>query len=372
MELNSFWKLGLISKNFLMFFLVLVFFGCKEIDVVRDNPLSILSSETTLLNVGNLRYQNAKFHISDQGNFLIIHQDRKLWWFDLNKDLITRSVDLDTTNLVLPEVSILQARYQENDSSLVLFFPQRSKIIHLNSSFQIDKEIDLSGLQNIDHMFMGYGDAFFYDPDEKEYYIGIISAKSNDHKAFLNEMKFVGIFDEKTGKLKNTFGNFGEKRKALEAMVLSEGIFHIDFKNDRFLLREVIADQTIHRYSKDGKKLDSFNLGTSEIESKIFAFESGDDFFSSPRSDQFYSMKVTESGLVVSNTFSTETINDELKYFSYLLIEDPEKKVSYSTPIGAFQKIVKANDTGIHMVRNHPKTEDLILVKVKYELGEVN
>lgn len=358
------------SNFFGVWFFVLICFGCKENEVVRDKTFSILSSDTTLLDVGNLRYQNAKFHITDQSDFLVIHQDRKLWWYDLTEGSITRSIDLDSTNLVIPEVPILQAIYQEKDSSLILFFPQRSKIVHLNSSLTINKEVDLSGLQNIDHSYMPYGNAFFYDPKAKTYFIGIISVKSNDFHAFLNEMKFVGIFDEESGKLKNTFGEFGEKRKTLEAMVLSEGIFHIDLRNGDFFIREVIADQTIHTYSIAGEKRNNYSIGTSKIESEIFPFEAGSDFFSSPRSDQFYSMKVAESGLVVSNTFSTKIINEELKYFGYLVIEDLENGISYSTPIDAFQKIVLANDSEIYLVRNHPETEDMILVKLKYELGE--
>lgn len=343
--------------------------ACNKKEIKIDLPLSITDSDTVFINVGNLRYQNAKFHITDPKNFLIIHQDRKLWWYNLIEDSITRSVNLDTTNLVIPEVSILQARYQERDSSLILFFPQRNKIVNLNSSLEIKKETDLSGIEDFDHMYMPYGDAFFYEPSIG-YVIGIMNIKTNDHQSFLNEMKFVGVFDEVTGKLKNTFGEFGDKRKSVESMVLSEGIFHIDFRNGDFFLREVIADQTIHTYSISGVKRDSYSVGTSKIESEIFPHENGNDFFSLPRSDQFYSMKVTESGLVVSNTFSTKIINESLKYYSYLLIEDLKKGVSYSTSIDPFQKILWASNSEIYLVRNHPDTEDMILVKLKYKLGE--
>lgn len=348
---------------------ILLFSGCAKKEAKIDLPLLIVDADTVFLDRGNLRYQNAKFQTFDKGGVLIIFQDRKIWWYDLKKGLIIKSINFDSTNLVLPEVPIFQAKFKEADSSLNLFFPQRSKIIRLNSNLELEKEIDLIGLQEIDHMFIPFGDAFFYDSGL--YFIGLMSLKSNDQYAFLQETKFIGIFDENSGELVNTFGTFGEKRKSLEAMVLSEGIFHIDFSNKEFFIREVVADQTIYSFTTEGKRLDSHKIGTSKIDSEIFTFEEGSDFFSSTRSDQFYSMKVTDDGLVVSNTFSSKMINGNLKNTSYLVVEDLNENVSYSTSIDPFQKIIWADNSEIFLVRHHPDKEDMILVKVRYQLGKL-
>ena len=71
---------------------------------------------------GNFRYIGTKYRMSDQNNFVLIHQGVEIYWFDIKKDSMVRSVNLDTTNLVLPQVNMLQALYQEADSSLILFF----------------------------------------------------------------------------------------------------------------------------------------------------------------------------------------------------------------------------------------------------------
>lgn len=347
--------MGLISCN-------------RNSDVKLDFPLEVISTDTTFLDVEHLQYQNAKFHVTEKQNYLVIHQDRKLWWHDFNSNALTHSIDLDTMSLVIPEVSLLHAKYLEEDSTLVLFFPQKQKIITLDSKYEILKEIELNGYSELDLTFSSKGDHFFIPTSFNSVFIGMMSIQSNDQETFLNETRFIGEFSLKTGELKNTFGEFGDKRKKLKEEVMTEGIVLIDYNKSYFFIREVAGDPTISSFNLTGERESEYSIGTDMISYELYPLIDG-DFFNSQSSDQFYSMKYISNDKVISNTFSRKKINDKFRFESYLVLEDLGERKSYSTEIPAFQKIVHATESEIFLVSNHPTKEDLILVRLKYELG---
>lgn len=358
-------------RKFILVKVVLLFlFSCDDKKVeILDLPLEIVSTDTTYLSVGSTQYQNAKFHVSDHGNFLVIHQDRKLWMHHFKSNTIVNSLDLDTVPLVLPEVGILHARFFEMDSSLSLFFPQRSKIIKVDSKYKTVKEIELKGLSDIDLTFSSKGDHFFINQSTESVYIGVMSIQSSNQEVFLNKTRFVAEFSLETGELIRTFGQFGERRKRLMERIMTEGIVLIDYNNGNFYVREVAGDPAISRYNLSGKLVAELPLGTEKISYQLYPLVNG-DFFESQSSDQFYSMKIDSKERVVSNTFSRKLVNDKFSFESYLLVEDLHDLKSYSVEIPAFQKIVHATESKIYLVSNHPTKEDLILVTLEYSLGE--
>lgn len=337
----------------------------------QDLPLEIVGYDTTVFKGGNFRYIGTNYRMSDQNNFVLIHQGVEIYWFDIQKDSMVRSIDLDTTNLVLPQVNMLQALYQEADSSLILFFPQRSKIIHLDSNLGIEKEVNLNGIQAINHMYMPYGQVFFYDPTRQEYYIGMISAKLNDYKSFLSETRFVGVFDGNSGKLKTSFGEFGEERKKIEGYVESQGLINFGVFNDEFYIQEKVGSAVINKYDFSGNLNGTYDIGTNHLSYHLDpnqgSFEEGHAF-----NDHNYCMAVANPNRIVSLgvKFKDESRN-VMKHYGVLLVEDLEKGLSYSTPINPFQFIIWANDSEIYLVTYQRDTEDMILVKVKYKLGEI-
>lgn len=356
-------------------FHILFLFGITIISCNRkttqDLPLEIVGYDTTLFKGGNFRYVGTKYRMSDQNNFVLIHQGVELYWFDIQKDSMVRSINLDTTNLVLPQVNMLQALYQEADSSLILFFPQRSKIIHVDSNLEIEKEVNLSGIQEMTHMYVPYGQVFIYDPTRQEYYIGMLSGKLEDHRAFSNETRFVGVFDGNSGKLKTSFGEFGEERKKINAYVHSEGLINFDAFNDEFYIRETVGSSTINKYDAAGNQENSYDLGSSFLSYNVFAKKDGEEWFQTSKSDHNYGMKVASPNRVVSfgMIFKDERLN-KLRNYGILFVEDLDNEVTYSTPVDPYQMILWANDSEIYLVRYHLNTEDMILVKVKYKLGE--
>ena len=359
-----------MNKLYLFILLGIIIISCNG-KTIQDLPLEIEGYDTTVFKGGNFRYLGTKYRMSDQNNFVLIQQELELYWFDIEKDSMVRSINLDTTDLVLPEVKMLQALYQEADSTLVLFFPQRNKIVHLNSKLEIEKEVNLSGIQELTHMYMPYGQVFYYNPSRQEYYIGLLSAKLEDHRAFVNETRFIGIFDGNSGKLKTTFGEFSEERKKIDAYVHSEGLINFDVLNDEFYIRETVGSSTINKYSKEGKLENSYDLGSSFLSYKIFAKKDGEEWFQTSKSDHNYGMKVASPNRIVSfgMIFKDERLN-KLRNYGILFVEDLINDKTYSTPVDPYQMIILSDDFKIYLVRSYPKTEEIALVKLKYKLGE--
>lgn len=356
--------------RFLFFsFLVISGVGCKEKNLSLDLPLKITKSDTVFLDVENLIVQNVKTHLDRESNRLVLHHDRKMWWIDLLSKKLNKSIDFDTTNIILPESTIQQTRYLNQDGSILLFFPGRSSIVHLNSELNIVKEIRLDRISDLGYTFLFKGENFYFDYSTKEYFIGMMSDKFQDPETYLKETKFIGVFNE-SGDLIQSFGGFGEKRKELKSNIMTEGIFHFDVLDDKIYLREVAADPSIMVYDLKGKEIRKFEIGTNEISYQIHPMASDGDFFSTSSSDQFYSMKVVSNDLVVSNTFSRKYLNEKFTFESFLVVEDLKNSKSYSSEIPAFQKVVSATESQIYLLSNHPTKEDLILVTLEYSLGD--
>ncbi|EAZ81210.1 hypothetical protein [Algoriphagus machipongonensis] len=361
-----------MKKIYLFILLGITIISCNR-KTTQDLPLEIVGYDTTVFKGGNFRYLGTKYRMSDQNNFVLIHQELELYWFDIEKDSMVRSVNLDTTNLVLPQVNMLQVLYQEADSSLILFFPQRSKIIHLDSKLEIEKEVNLSGIQEFTYMYMPYGQVFYYNPSRQEFYIGLLSAKLEDHRAFVNETRFIGVFDMNSGKLKTSFGEFGEERKKVKSYVRSQGLINFDALNDEFYIRETVGSSTINKYNEAGNLQDSYDIGSSFLFYDLVAKKNGEEWFQASMSDHNYDMKLASSNRAVSLgvIFKDENRN-KVRDYGVLFIEDLEKGKTYSTPVDPFQMILWANDSEIYLVRYHQEVEEMILVKVKYKLGESN
>lgn len=361
----------MMNRLFILSILGISFISSCNRKATQDLPLEIVGYDTTVFNGGNFRYVGTKYRMSDQNNFVLIHQGVEIYWFDIKKDSMVRSINLDTTNLVLPQVNMLQALYQEADSSLILFFPQRSKIIHLDSNLEIEKEVDLSGIQELTYMYMPYGQVFFYDSKRQDYYIGMLSAKLEDHRAFSNETRFVGVFDGSSGKLKTSFGEFGEERKKVKSYVHSEGLINFDALKDEFYIRETVGSSAINKYNEVGKLENSYDLGSSFLSYNIFEKKDGEEWFQTSKSDHNYGMKVASPNRIVSfgMIFKDERLN-KLRNYGVLFVEDLINEITYSTPVDPYQMILLANDSEIYLVRSYPETEDMILVKLKYKLGE--
>ncbi|TXE05754.1 hypothetical protein [Algoriphagus aquimarinus] len=359
-----------INRLFILVYLGITIMSCNR-KITQDLPLEIVGYDTTVFKGGNFRYVGTKYRMSDQNNFVLIHQGVELYWFDIQKDSMVRSINLDTTNLVLPQVNMLQALYHEADSSLILFFPQRSKIIHLDSNLEIEKEVNLSGIQELTYMYMPYGQVFFYDSTRQEYYIGMLSGKLEDHRAFSNETRFVGVFDGNSGKLKTSFGEFSEERKKIDAYVNSQGLINFDSFNDEFYIRETVGSSTVNKYDAAGNLENSYDLGSSFLSYNIFENKDGEEWFQASVSDHNYGMKVASTNRIVSfgMLFKDERRN-RLNHQGVLFVEDLENQLTYSTLVDPFQMILWASDSEIYLVRYHKEVEEMILVKVKYKFGK--
>ncbi|WP_192346034.1 hypothetical protein [Algoriphagus sp. Y33] len=356
-----------MAKHYLFFLLGVLTISCNG-KSGQDLSLEIVGFDTTFLEGGNFKYVGTKYRMSDQNNYLLIHQGVEIYWFDVKKDSIVKSINLDTTNLILPQVSMLQAHYQETDSSLVLFFPQRNKIIHLSFDLKIEKEVNLSGIQEINHMFMPYGQVFHYDNKQRQYYIGMMSSKLGAYKPFLTETRFVGVFDGNSGKLNSSFGEFGEDRKKVESYVSSEGLINFGTLNDRFYIREKVGSSQILEYDRVGNLEKTYDIGSFYLSYKL-DLNQGDFEESHSFNDHNYGMAIASASRIVSLgvKFKDDSKNI-LRHYGILFVEDLENGICYSTPIDPFQKILWANDSEIYLIRIHPETEDMILVKIRYKL----
>ncbi|MBN7810422.1 hypothetical protein J0A68_05615 [Algoriphagus sp. H41] len=332
----------------------------------RDLVIEFGEVDSIFLETGNVVYQNAKFRVSDQNQKMLIQHSTQLFLYDFAVDSIVKSIELDTLPLVLPEVNLGGALYSDVDQSIALFFPQKAKIYHLDSGYNLVKELSLSRLDDIGHMFLPYGEVFYYNPAKNLYYIGMMK-NEGDIVGFLEDTRFVGIFDSKTGQLIDQFAGFSEERKAHRFEVLSEGLFYMDVHSDEFYIRDVVGSQTVTKWDLSGKWMGSYRLGSERMNMELQPYSEG-DFAEGKRSDYFYGLKVIGEDRVVSNIFLRDYPDGKERIEGLLLVEDFTKNRSYSKEIYPFQKIVHVSDSTIWMVRNHPLTEDMVLVAIEYSL----
>lgn len=359
---------------FLNFISLLSILGCSrpEKEGLLDLDLIILSSDTLVLDVGNVLLQNSKGTLFNDNKELLIQHGRHFFWIETTNGRIQYSLDLDTTSLVLPEVSLVYGQPLEDGKSLALYFPQRSRVVHIDSNPKITKELTFEGLNKIDHALLPYDQNFFFHPVQKDYYMGMMSSKSNSSMdGFLFDTKFIGVFDGFTGKLKYAFGEFSEERKALPSMVLSSGIFHTAWFGGDLYLRETVGTPLISRYNALGDLKESIKMGTSLLNYDLYPFEGG-DLWTAKQSDNQMGFSVIEDGLVASNhmTFNEDQENGKGLYdYGVLLLEDFQNRRAYSVKIQPFQRLVGGDKDFLYLLRNHPETDDLVLIKLEYEFG---
>lgn len=355
------------------FFSVLfaIIFSCRQKDFKLELPLEITSSDTTFLPIGNVLYQNAKFQVIGAKEVIFVQQGRKLFWVNMATGVIQDQIDLDTTSLVLPEVSLVNVFYDLSHKSTHLFFPQKSKILVLDSKFRQLDEVDLTGLDEIEHQFLGFGHAFYFLPSNNSYYIGIMSKKwQYNYPEFVEESTFLGVFDRGKGELKKSFGGFSDDRKQNPINSLSEGVFHVDFDGEKFFIRDAVGSPQITTFDQNGAIIKKGYLGSSEINYELVPNDNDNISFGS-RSDNHFALKSINEQTFVSNAI--KLIDESKNIFEdrgFLFIEDFQNKITYSRSIDPFHRIVGADEKSIWLVRNHPQNEELILVRVDYKISK--
>lgn len=359
-----------MSKYFLSILFAFIF-SCRQKDSKIELPLEITSTDTTFLSIGNVLYQNAKFQVLDDNKIILIQQGRKLFWVNMATGIIQNQIDLDTTSLVLPEVSLVNVFYDLSDRSTHLFFPQKSKILVLDSEFSQVDEVDLTGLDGIEHQFLPFGQVFYFLPTNNSYYIGILSKKwQYNYPEFVKESSFIGVFDRGSGGLENSFGEFSDDRKQNPINALSEGIFHVDFDGKMFFIRDAVGSPQISTFDQNGALISKDYLGSSEINYELVPNES-DEISSGSRSDNHFAMNSINEKVFVSNAIK---LRDESKNIfedrGFLFIEDFQNKITYSRSIDPFHRIVGADKNSIWLVRNHPQNEELILIRLEYDISK--
>lgn len=361
----------LLGRVFLLVILfssiVFIFSSCSQKDIQRDLLIEFGNVDSTFLNTGNVVYQNAKFRISDQNEKMLIQNSRKLFLYDFESDSVVNSIDLDTLSVVFPEVNLGGALYSDIDGSIILFFPQKNKIYHLDSDYNLVKELNLSGLEVVNHNFLPYGEVFYFNPSRKVYYIGMMKQDDGDIADFLEETRFIGVFNSETGELLGQFAGFSEERKSKRFDVLSEGLFYMDDHKGTMYIRDVVGSQTVTKWDVSGRLEGSYSLGSDQMNLELEPYR-GENILDSKRSDYFYGLKVIRDDMIVSTIFLRDYSEGREKIEGLLLVEDFSKNRSYSKEIYAFQKIVHATDSTLWMVRNHPVTEDMVLLKIDYSL----
>jgi hypothetical protein len=354
-----------------VFLILLIFiFSCRENVTRRNSTLDITSSDTTFLPIGNVLYQNAKFQVLGDSEVIFIQHGRKLFWVDMATGTIQDQINLDTTSLILPEVSLVNAFYDLYQKSTHLFFAQKNKILVLNSEFSQVDEIDLTGLDEIEHQFLPFGQVFYFLPSSNSYYVGIMSKKwQYNYPEFVKESSFMGVFEGSSGRLKSVFGEFSDSRKETPVNSLSEGIFYVDFDGNRFFIRDAVGSPQVTTFDSEGTMVGKDFLGNSDMNYELVVNDS-DDISSGSRSDNHFSLKAINQRNMVSNAIKPR---DESKNIfedrGILFIEDLENKITYSRSIDPFQRIVSADENFIWLARNHPKNEELILVRINYKVA---
>lgn len=356
-------------RKLIFLFISVIVFSCQKNGKNKNSTLEFYSSDTTFLSIGNVLYQNAKFQVLDNNEIIFVHQGRKLFWLNMATGVIQDQIDLDTTSLVLPEVSLVNVFYDLSRRTTHLFFPQKNKILVLDLDFQQVDEVDLTGLDEIEHQFLPFGQAFYFLPTNNSYYIGIMSKKwQYNYPEFVKESSFIGVFDRGSGKLENSFGEFSDDRKQNPINSLSEGIFHVDFDGKMFFIRDAVGSPQITTFDQNGALIRKDYLGCSQINYELVPNDS-DEISSGSRSDNHFALKSISEKVFVSNAIK---LRDESKNIfedrGFLFIEDFQNEITYSRSIDPFQRIVGADENSIWMVRNHPQNEELILVRVDYRV----
>lgn len=347
--------------------IIILLSGCDQKSTDKDLPIDFIKIDTTYFPAGNAVYQNSKFRISDQKKKILIQHSTQLYLYDFDVDSIVSTIDLDTLGIILPQVNLGGALYSDIDSSYTLFFPQKKKVFHLDSDFNQLKELDLSGINEVNHVFLPYGEVFYYNPERKAYFIGMMRGEDGNIVDFLKDTRFIGVFDAETGKLKRQFAGFSDDRKATKLDALGEGLFYVDEYDDGFFVRDVIGTQTIYKWDFEGNLVDEYNIGTGRTAMEIQPY-GNEGLFGSHMSDSFYGLKSVGNQRIISNLFLREYLEDTSRIDGLLLIEDIVSGKSFSKEMYAFHRIVHADDSTIWMVRNHPTIEDMILLKIDYRL----
>ncbi len=270
---------------------------------------------------------------------------------------------------VLPEVELEGVAVDSSNFDLHLFYPRKSKVVVLNAARKKVKEIDLIGLEEIDHELFAYNESFHFMKDQNKYITGIRSNLVNiDPTRYYASSAFVGIFDSETGLLLSTLSGYPEERKEKVVSTLGMGTHRFKVWEDKVFVRQSLGSPLIEVFDIEGKPLKQSRLFSDHLDYTLRPYGGG-NIGQSSIGDSYMSIIPINENLIASNAiiFRDES-RDIKKDRGLLLIEDLKNEIIYSHDIAPFQKLIHADDSYLYFIREHPNKDEVILVKVKYEL----
>ncbi|MGE0932249.1 hypothetical protein [Peijinzhouia sedimentorum] len=313
---------------------------------------------------------NTKFKLSNKREHLVILQDRVIDLLSLKTNKIVKLIDLYESNLVLPEDNLGAVGYDEETQTIALLFPNRKKVIFLNSEGQMQKEITLTGLEELNHRIFDYGDYFYFSMEDQLIFVGTTTFWLGSlDKDYYQKSKFVSVFNF-DGELLTQFGEFPDSRKESGLSALSQGLFSSDINIDRkeFFVKAASGSPEIVVYNFEGLEIKRGGIESKFINYTLSPYK-GEGIESGIINDSFKEFKWINQDLIA--TRSAQSINegiDRLKHQSTILIEDMANQKLYSKVIDPFQFLVYADEKELRFVRTHPNRDELIMVRVEYAL----
>lgn len=356
--------------KYLYFFVIasIAIFGCDE--NTNESQLRFISSDTLHLNSIDGEAYNFKYKLSNNREFLIIHQSRKFILWDLNLNKIYKTVDLFETDLVLPEDLLGAVGYDEASQTFALLYPYRKKVFFLNDDLSIEREINLTGLENSNHEIFHYGNYFYFSIKDQLIFLStILPTLETSLSDYFQQSKFISTFNFE-GEMLAQFGGFPDSQKETIIDALSQGTHSSDINHERkeFYVKAALGSPEFIIYNFDGSVKSKGGIQSKFIDYKIYPYKGG-DLGVSKIGDSFTEFKWINKDLIVTKAdqFRDERLG-RLKDQSTILIEDMANQKLYSKVIDPFQYLVYADENELRFIRTHPNRDELIMVRLEYAL----
>ncbi|MFC2186565.1 hypothetical protein ACFCT7_04535 [Fulvivirgaceae bacterium LMO-SS25] len=312
---------------------------------------------------------NTKFKLSNKREHLIILQDRVIDLFNLKTNKIVKLIDLYESNLVLPEDNLGAVGYDEETQTIALLFPNRKRVIFLNSEGQMQKEITLTGLEELNHRIFQYGDYFYFSMEDQLIFVSTKIYTLNYDANYYQKSKFVSVFNFE-GELLTQFGEYPDSRKESGLSALSQGLFSSDFNINRkeFFVKAAAGSPEIVVYNFEGSEIKRGGIESKHVNYNLPPYQ-GEGLGSARIADSFTEFLRINDNLVVmrASQLRDETIH-RLKDQGTILIEDITNQKLYSKVIDPYQYLVYADEKELRFVRTHPDRDELIMVRLEYTL----
>ncbi|AFL83382.1 hypothetical protein Belba_0729 [Belliella baltica DSM 15883] len=332
-------------------------------------PINIISSDTVLINTKQVIFNNSNFILDKNSEFLTIQDDRKILILNFKDMKILENLDLNTLQFALPEVNLKGVNYDPETKNIHLFFPDKSKVIVLNSQRDKYQEIELSGLEDEEHEFFNYQESFYYLSEQMSYVTGIRSKfRNTDIRKYINTSSFVGVFNAIDGRLQNVMGGFPQERKKEPIDVLSRGLFRFNIKGNKIFIRQSLGSPLIEIFDTNGNLIKYSKIYSSALDYKLYEYQGG-EIGSSKIGDSYLSLIPIDDQFIASMAVKYRDENMDINEdHGFLLIEDSKNNIIYSKEIYPYQKLIHADNESLYFIRVHPNIDELILIKQKYTL----